>query len=300
MPASTHPPPAAPARSFLYVPGDKPDILAKATRRGADAVIIDLEDAVAPAAKTYARDTVGSWLSRQSESPTALWVRVNPQPDLLEHDLAAVVHPVLRGVYLPKVSSTDEVEFVADRLDALEAAARIEPGRLRIAPLLETAAGILAAPRIAASTRVSHMSIGEADLVAELGMHPSPGGPELNPIRTALVVASAAAGLNPPIGPVETAFRDLDSLRTTSEALRRMGYGGRTAVHPDQIPIINAVFSPTADEFASARDIVDRFEAARREGGAVTVAEDGSLIDEAVVRLARITLASQNPPTTER
>lgn len=300
MPASTHLPPAAPARSFLYVPGDQPDMLAKATRRGADAVIVDLEDAVAPAAKTYARDTVGSWLSRQGESPTALWVRVNPQPDLLERDLAAVVHPVLRGVYLPKVSSTDEVEFVADRLDALEAAARIEPGRLRIAPLLETAAGILAAPRIAASTRVSHMSIGEADLVAELGMHPSPGRPELNPIRTALVVASAAAGLNPPIGPVETAFRDLDSLRTTSEALRRMGYGGRAAVHPDQIPIINAVFSPTVDELASARDIVDRFEAARREGGAVTVAEDGSLIDEAVVRLARITVASQNPPTTER
>jgi citrate lyase subunit beta/citryl-CoA lyase len=282
------------------VPGDQPDMLAKATRRGADAVIVDLEDAVAPAAKTYARDTVGSWLSRQGESPTALWVRVNPQPDLLERDLAAVVHPVLRGVYLPKVSSTDEVEFVADRLDALEAAARIEPGRLRIAPLLETAAGILAAPRIAASTRVSHMSIGEADLVAELGMHPSPGRPELNPIRTALVVASAAAGLNPPIGPVETAFRDLDSLRTTSEALRRMGYGGRAAIHPDQIPIINAVFSPTVDELASARDIVDRFEAARREGGAVTVAEDGSLIDEAVVRLARITVASQNPPTTER
>ena len=300
MPASTHLPLAAPARSFLYVPGDQPDMLAKATRHGADAVIVDLEDAVAPAAKTYARDIVGSWLSRQGESPTALWVRVNPQPDLLERDLAAVVHPVLRGVCLPKVSSTDEVEFVADRLDALEAAARIEPGRLRIAPLLETAAGILAAPRIAASTRVSHMSIGEADLVAELGMHPSPGGPELNPIRTALVVASAAAGLNPPIGPVETAFRDLDSLRTTSEALRRMGYGGRAAVHPDQILIINAVFSPTADELASARDIVDRFEAARREGGAVTVAEDGSLIDEAVVRLARITLTSQNPPTTER
>jgi citrate lyase subunit beta/citryl-CoA lyase len=266
-------------------------MLAKATRRGADAVIVDLEDAVAHAAKTYARDIVGSWLSQQGESSTAVWVRVNPQPDLLERDLAAVVHPVLRGVYLPKVSSPNEVEFVADRLDALEAAARMEPGRLRIAPLLETAAGILAAPRIATSTRVSHMSIGEADLVAELGMHPSPGGPELNPIRTAVVVASAAAGLNPPIGPVETAFRDLDSLGTSSEALRRMGYGGRAAVHPDQIPIINAVFSPTADELASARDIVDRFEAAQREGGAVTVAEDGSLIDEAVVRLARITLA---------
>ncbi len=297
MPSSTRLQPIAPARSFLYVPGDNPTMLSKATQRGADAVIVDLEDAVAATAKTYARETVGAWLSEQREARTMLWVRLNPQSELLTHDLAAVVQPALRGVYLPKVSSPDEVVFVAQQLDALEAAAGIEHGTVRIAPLLETAAGILSAPKIASSARVSHMSIGEADLAAELGMRPSRDGHELDPIRTVVVVASAAARLNPPIGPVDTTFRDLDALRVTSEALRRMGYGGRTAIHPDQIPIINAAFSPTSEELAAARDLVDRFEAAQMAGGGVTLAGDGSLIDEAVARNARITLASQ--PTKE-
>ena len=299
MPVPTHPPTVAPARSFLYVPGDKPEMLAKATQRGADAVIIDLEDAVAHSAKSLAREAVASWLARQTDHAGAVWVRVNPQLDLLEDDLAAALHPTLTGVYLPKVSSTDEIDFVATQLDAFEAVARMPEGTLRIAPLLETAAGILAAQQIAASPRVSHMSIGETDLAAELGMRPSPGGEELNPIRMAIVLASAAAGINPPVGPVDTAFRDLEGLRTTSEGLRRMGYGGRTAIHPDQIPIINAAFSSTPDEVAAARDVVDRFETARRDGAAVTVAGDGSLIDEAVVRNARRTLISHNPPQTE-
>jgi citrate lyase subunit beta/citryl-CoA lyase len=274
-------------------------MLAKATQRGADAVIIDLEDAVAHTAKPLAREAVASWLARQTDRAAALWVRVNPQLDLLEDDLAAALHPALTGVYLPKVSSTDEIDFVATQLDAFEAVAGMPEGTLRIAPLLETAAGILAAPQIAASPRVSHMSIGETDLAAELGMRPSPGGEEMNPIRTAVVLASAAARINPPIGPVDTAFRDLEGLRTTSEGLRRMGYGGRAAIHPDQIPIINAAFSSTPDEVAAARDVVDRFETARRAGAAVTLSDDGSLIDEAVVRNARHTLASHIPPRTE-
>ena len=274
-------------------------MLAKATQRGADAVIIDLEDAVAHSTKTLARETVASWLARQTDNATAVWVRVNPQLDLLEDDLAAAVHPVLTGVYLPKVSSTSEIHFVATQLDAIEAAAGMPEGTVRIAPLLETAAGILAAPQIAASPRVSHVSIGETDLAAELGMRPSPGGEEMNSIRTAVVLASAAAGINPPIGPVDTAFRDLEGLRTTSEGLRRMGYGCRAAIHPDQIPIINAAFSPSPDELAAARDVVDRYETAQREHAAVTVADDGSLIDEAVVRNARRTLASHRPLKTE-
>ena len=299
MPVPTPPPTVVPARSFLYVPGDKPEMLAKATQRGADAVIVDLEDAVAHSSKALARETVWSWLARQTDRSAAIWVRVNPQLDLLEDDLAAAVHPVLTGVYLPKVSSTDEIDFVATQLDAFEAVAGMAEGTVQIAPLLETAAGILAAPQIAASPRVSHMSIGETDLAAELGMRPSPGGDEMNPIRMAVVLASAAARINPPIGPVDTAFRDLEGLRTSSEGLRRMGYGGRAAIHPDQIPVINAAFSSTPDEEAAARDIVNRFETAQREGGAVTVADDGSLIDEAVVRIARRTLASHSPPQTE-
>lgn len=121
----------------------------------------------------------------------------------------------------------------------------------------------------------------------------------MNPIRTSIVIASAAARINAPIGPVDTAFRGLESLRSTSMAVRRMGYGGRAAIHPDQIPIINAAFSPTMEEVMFARGILDRFGAAQAAGGAVAVAEDGSFIDEAVVRRARITLASHNQSPTE-
>lgn len=274
-------------------------MLSKSMQHGADALIFDLEDAVAAASKRSARDAVGSWLSGQQKTPTAIWVRVNPQADLLTDDLGAVVQPALTGIYLPKVSTPNDVEDVAEHLDGLEAGAGIEPGLLRIAPLLETAAGVLGAPAIAAAPRVSHIALGEADLAADLGMHPSPDGRELAPIRTALVVASAAAKLNPPIGPVYRAFRDLESLRETSRLLRRMGYGGRAAVHPGQIPVINEAFLPTDEELASARDLVDRLDAAQEEGRAVTVAEDGSMIDEAVVRRARQTLASQNSTAME-
>jgi citrate lyase subunit beta/citryl-CoA lyase len=275
-------------------------MLSKSMEHGSDALIIDLEDAVPAASKAQALDIVASWLSEQDKNPTAIWVRLNPQPDLLDREIAAVVQPALTGVYLPKVSSPSEVGSVAARLDELEAASGIDPGTLRIAPLLETAAGILSAAPIAAAPRVSHMALGEADLAADLGMQPSPDGRELAPIRTAVVVASAAAKLNPPIGPVYTTFRDLESLRKTSIPLRRMGYGGRAAIHPDQIPIINAAFSPTVEELASARDVVDRFDAAREAGSAVTVAEDGSLIDGAIVRRARHTLLSRNSTTKER
>lgn len=267
-------------------------MLAKATQRGADAVIADLEDAVAAGAKSRARENVVSWLAEPDDTGVARWVRINSRPELLVDDLTAVTRSSLTGVYLPKVSSPDEVARVAGILDDLERDTGIEAGTIRIAPLLETASGILAVAAIAAAARVSHLSIGEADLAADLGMHPSPGAPEMNPLRTMVVVASAAAGIVPPIGPVDTAVRDLETLRLTSQALRRLGYGGRAAIHPAQIPIINSAFSPTAEEVAIARQVIERYENARLHERGVTVAADGSLIDEAVVRRARLTLTS--------
>lgn len=287
-------------RSFLYVPGDRPDMLSKSTNSGADGVIIDLEDSVGAASKDKARNIVASWLAEQEQSSTALWVRINSHPEIAHRDLDAIVRSGLTGVYIPKVSATTDIEFVADRLDDLEAGNGVEVGAVRIAPLLETAAAVLAASGIASSPRVSHLAIGEADLAAELRMRPSPDGRELDPIRIAVVVASAAAKINPPIGPVDTNFRDLDSLGATSRQLRQMGYGGRAAIHPDQIPIINEAFSPTEQELATALNIVDRFEAAQRAGDAITVSEDGSLIDEAVARLARLTLSYRPSRRSEK
>jgi citrate lyase subunit beta/citryl-CoA lyase len=267
-------------------------MLSRALTRRADAVIVDLEDGVPRAVKDTARKVASAWIDQNSGATAQVWVRLNPCRDLLEQDLDAVVSRGLTGVYVPKVSSAVGVERVSEMIGTLERARGLEFGAVRIVPLLETARSILEIPAIAGAPRVAHMALGETDLAADLGMHPSPDGHEMDPMRISIVVASAAEGLNSPIGPVQTAFRDLEALRETSLKLRRMGYGGRAAIHPAQVPVINEAFAPTEDEILTARDVLERFESARSGGAAVTVAEDGSLIDEAVVRRARVTIGA--------
>jgi len=267
-------------------------MLEKALTRGADALILDLEDGVPEAVKDTARKMCAAWINDNQHTSTEKWVRLNPMVDLLASDLDAVITTGIDGVYLPKVSSASDVGRTSDMIDDLETARGMRPDSIRIAPLLETAESILEIPSIAAAPRVSHIALGETDLAADLGMDPSSDGREMNPIRIAVVVASAASGLRSPIGPVQTAFRDIESLRTTSQMLRRMGYGGRAAIHPRQVPVINEAFSPTVAEVENASDVIERFDAARENGAALTVAADGSLIDEAVVRRARVTLAA--------
>jgi len=270
-------------------------MLEKALTRGADALILDLEDGVPEAVKSTARKICAAWINDNQHTATEKWVRLNPMVELLASDLDAVITAGIDGVYLPKVSSASDVERTSDMIDDLETARGMRPDSVRIAPLLETAESILEIPSIAAAPRVSHMALGETDLAADLGMDPSPDGREMNPIRIAVVVASSASGLRSPIGPVQTAFQDIESLRTTSQMLRRMGYGGRAAIHPRQVPVINEAFSPTVAEVENASDVIERFDVARANGAAVTVAADGSLIDEAVVRRARVTLTASRP-----
>jgi len=279
-------------RSLLYVPGDQPDMIDKALDRGADGLILDLEDAVRSDRKSMAREVVGDWLTRNPEPASPVWVRVNSEHDLLRWDLEAVVGRGLTGVYVPKVSTPWDVSAVVRHLDDLERAAGVAEGSVRIAALLETADGILDARSIARSPRMSHLSIGEADLAADLGMHPSPDGREMNAIRSMIVLASSSAGINAPVGPVLTALNDLAMLKETSLHLFRLGYDGRTAVHPSQIPVINAAFSPTERDVERAVAIIARFDEAASAGSGVTVDIDGALIDEAIVRRARRTIAS--------
>ncbi|MCL1593258.1 MAG: CoA ester lyase [Actinomycetia bacterium] len=292
-PDRSHEPSAA--RSFLYVPGDNQGMLARALERDADAVIVDLEDGVRQADKEAARKITATWIADNHGTSTDIWVRVNPSDELLGSDLDAVVGPGLRGVYLPKAASSASIELVSDALTDLETSRGLPPNSIHIAPLLETASSILEIPAIASASRVSHLALGETDLAADLKMHPSLDGRELNPIRMAVVVASAARCLKRPIAPVLTSFQDLEALRSTSMMFRRMGYAGRAAIHPTQIKVINDAFSPSNTEIESARDILARFERAQAIGDAVTVAEDGSLIDEAVVRRARVTLDTARP-----
>lgn len=267
------------ARSLLYVPGDQPEKLAKAAERGADGLILDLEDAVAPAAKAGARREVAGWLDSRSEDENAqIWIRINAG-ELMAEDVEALLRPTLAGIYLPKVSSLADIAG----LDQLLGDA-VTP----VVALIETAAGILDAREISAHPRVVRLAIGEADLCAELGIDPSTDAGELAPIRMQVVLASAASGIDPPVGSVSTDFTDLDSFRSSTEALRRMGFAGRAAIHPAQVPVINEVFTPDLEEVQAARRLLALYEEA---GGGVCLDEDGRMVDEAVVRAARRTLA---------
>ncbi|WP_328477576.1 CoA ester lyase [Actinoplanes sp. NBC_00393] len=279
-------------RSFLYVPGNQPKMLATALSRGADALIVDLEDAVPAAEKAATRDAVAAWLT--SVPPAApVYVRVNAGPAGLEDARAAVTAALrpapaaggaaastLRGLVVAK-ASPEQVTTLGHLLDDLDPA-----GAVGLVPLLETPQAILAAADLASAPRVTRMQIGEADLAAELGI--TPGDDSLLLARSTVVLASAAAGIEPPAAAVTTDFRDLDALRRSTRTLKRLGFRGRACIHPAQLPVVHEVFTPSADEVAEARDLVERFEAA---GGGVCLDARGRMVDLAVVRDARRVLA---------
>lgn len=256
-------------RSYLYVPGDRPDRFDKAVASGADAVILDLEDAVAVSKKDEARAAVEAWLGARAPGGPRIVVRVNNGTALNADARAAARADALS---LPKATVAD--------LDRLE-------GRLPVIALIETARGVLDARAIASHPRVARLAIGEADLGAELQI--APASDAWMAIRAGIVVASAAAEIEPPVGPVSTDFRDLDALRASTEVLRDAGFGARAAIHPAQVPVINGVFTPDDETVARARALVERFDAA---GGGVATDDDGRMIDEAIVRSARRIIAS--------
>jgi citrate lyase subunit beta / citryl-CoA lyase len=288
------------ARSYLYVPGDRQDLLARAAGRGADALIIDLEDGVAASAKQSARGVVARWLESQAtDAPVEIWVRVNPLSSgagtVTAQDLKVAVAPGVTGICLAKCQGAAEIEHFADLVDEAESRAGLKAGALRLSAILESAQGWLDAPHVAQARRVDRLQIGEADLLAELGMTPGPDEAELVALRTQVVVASAAARIEAPIGPVSTNFRDPAGFRTTTTRLRRLGFGGRATIHPAQVPIVNEIFTPSQAEVDSARAIIERFEAATSEGTGVIVAAGGDMVDEAVVRAARRILGLVHP-----
>ncbi|MEV6342739.1 CoA ester lyase [Actinoplanes sp. NPDC051851] len=272
-------------RSFLYVPGNRPAMLERALSRGADALIVDLEDAVPPAEKPAARSAVAAWL-HALPSGAPVWVRINSGQHGLD-DARAVNVAALRGLVVAKASPGD-LRGLATLLD------EVDPGGgVGLVPLLETPRAILAAPEIAAAPRVTRLQIGEADLAAELGVTVGDDERELLHVRSAVVLASAAAGIEPPVAAVSTDFRDLGALRRSTLALRRLGFRGRACIHPAQIPVIHEVFTPSAGEVAAARDVLDRFTAA---GGGVCLDARGRMVDLAVVREARRVLALAGSP----
>ncbi|HZJ07400.1 MAG TPA: CoA ester lyase [Nocardioidaceae bacterium] len=273
-------------RSYLYVPGNAPDKLAKALDRGADALILDLEDAVPLKEKNYARSAIVRWLREQPNvRDTQLWVRINHDPLRLSDASALANIPAVTGLILAKVEGPGEVVAVGKLLDGLGDHDTL------LMPMIETAKAVLSAAMIATRPRVHQLQIGEVDLTGETGIAPGHDESELASIRTMIVLASAAAQINPPLGAVSRITTDLPALEESTQRLRRQGFVGRACIHPAQIPVVHEVFTPSEDEVAEAESVIQYFAAREAEGRGVVLDSTGRLIDIAVLRGARKTLA---------
>ncbi|GAA4950090.1 citrate lyase subunit beta/citryl-CoA lyase [Nonomuraea thailandensis] len=278
-----------PPVTWLYVPGDRPERFGKAMASGADVVIIDLEDAVAPVRKDEARRNAVAYLrERRGGGGAEVHVRVNdPATDRGRDDLAAV-GDLADAVRLPKVES-------AAVLDALTGAPAYA--------LLESAAGIVAAGQIAAHPRVAGVALGEQDLAAELAITDEQA---MNHLRLQVVLAAAAAGLPPVPMSVYPDVKDEAGLLASCRAGRALGLFGRTAIHPRQIPVIRRAFRPTEEEAARAAEIVAAAERAEQAGVGAVALPDGRFVDAPIVVRARRTVElarrlagpSQPPPET--
>ncbi|MFH8804749.1 HpcH/HpaI aldolase/citrate lyase family protein [Streptomyces sp. NPDC017936] len=259
--------------TWLYAPGDRPHVVAKALACGADVVVIDLEDAVAPDRKEYARAATAERLAE--EQPVPVHVRINAlDGPLAAEDLRAVAAlPGVSGLRLPKVTSPAQVAGIAERT----------PGPLYA--LLETALGVEHAYAIAAAhPSLRGVSLGESDLRADLGIREDAG---LDWSRSRVIVAARAAGLAPPPQSVHPDIRDLEGLVASCAHGRALGFLGRAAIHPRQLPIIERAYLPTQREIEEAEAVV---KAAAAEPGAQAL-PDGRFVDAAVVAAARRTLS---------
>lgn len=272
-------------RSYLYVPGDRHGWVGKALAGPADAVIADLEDSVIPERKDAAREAVSTMTAGPLADPLhRLWVRLDGAH--LERDIDAVVGPALAGVVVPG-ADVERLARVDRALASAEEEHGVPTGSTPVIGLIETAAAVLSLAAVATAPRLLRLGIGEADLAGELGLQPDELRTELWPIRSAVVVASAAAGLAAPIGPVETRLGDETRLVDSTRRQLRQGFRARTAIHPGQLEVINEVFTPSGEEVDRAAAVVVAFEAAVASGTGAVRGPRGELLDPATVRWAR-------------
>lgn len=257
------------ARSYLFVPATDARRVDKALASDAHAVIVDLEDAVAEDAKDEARRLGAERLKRGRPGGGAQLVRINGlDTPHARADLEAIAGLALDGVVVPKAEP--------------QPVQALPPSGPPVVALVETAAGLRRAYETATRPRVAKLMLGVVDLAAELGATPGPDGRELLHARSALVVDAVAAGRGGPIDGPCTAIGDEDALRAETEAAKALGFAAKACIHPNQLPTVHAVFTPTEEELAWARRVV---EAAQHGRGAVQL--DGQMVDAPVVARAR-------------
>jgi citrate lyase subunit beta/citryl-CoA lyase len=283
-------------RSLLFVPGDSEKKLAKGFASDADIVIVDLEDSVAPANKPAARSVAAAYIAvNRSATRATIYVRVNDlSTGLTEDDLAALVKVAPDGIMLPKSNSGQDVQHLAAKLRVYEAEAGLPDGGIRILPLLtETAAGVLAASTYAGvSQRLAGVTWGAEDLSAAIGAHAArdENGVYTDVFRLAraLTLLAASSAEVAAIDTVFPNFRDMAAFEAECRDAVRDGFTGKMAIHPDQVPVINAIFTPSSESVAKSQAVIDAFAAAGNPG---VVGIDGKMYDRPHLRLAERIMA---------
>lgn len=263
------------ARSYLFVPGDRPERFQKAFDACADAVILDLEDAVSLDNKSAARDAIANFLTPSHQAI----VRINAvDTEWLVEDVELCQHPGIAGVMLPKTQYVSDVRAVAARV-----------GRdIAILALIETAQGMANVQTLSQATALRRLVFGSIDFQLDMGIDGD--DIELLPFRSMLVLASRCAGLPPPCDGITTALNDSEMLTHDALRARRLGFGAKLCVHPRQVQLVNETFSPDVDALAWAKRVLQA--AANARGAAVAL--DGKMIDRPVViRAQRIIEASR-------
>jgi citrate lyase subunit beta / citryl-CoA lyase len=277
-------------RSFLFAPGNHPRRVEKCLTLGADAVILDLEDAVANAEKAGTRAVVVEALSRPRRCRG--YVRVNALGTPWSHgDFVAVVAKGVDGIVLPKVENAADLQTAEWLLAALEREHGLPEGGIDLIPIIETASGFVNMGEIArAAKRARRLAFGAGDFTLDLGITWSADESELLPYRSAFIAHSRAAGLEPPIDTVWVSLADSEGFARSVQRSKDLGFQGKLCIHPDQVPVVNARFSPTETELAHARRVVTAFAQAERDGLAA-IQVDGQFVDYPIVYRAERLIA---------
>lgn len=277
-------------RSLLFAPGNHARRVEKALSLDADVVILDLEDAVAVSEKPATRPRVVEAL--QKSRPCLGYVRVNAfDTPFCYADLQVVMQNGIDGIVLPKVESALHVQCTDWLMAQLERERGLEEGSVDLLPIIETGKGVSALKSIcAASPRVHRLSFGAGDYSLDMNMRWTKGEREMDYARAAIAVESRAAGLDPPVDTVFIHLGEIDALKASTELAREMGYQGKLCIHPEQVPVVNQVFTPPEEEIAKAKRYVEAFEAAEASGSA-SIQVDGYFIDYPIVEKARRILA---------
>ena len=279
-------------RSSLILPVNVPRFVEKAYARGADAIVLDLEDSVPAKEKASARALVRDSLAVAGRGGAEVLVRVNNEPALLGDDIDGAVHPGLDGLSIPKAESAAQIRDIVARVERLERERGVTPGHVRLSLAIETPRGLLAVEEIARSSdRIATMSIGVEDYCMELGVEPSADGLALMYPVARLVTVCKAVGVQPTglVGSI-AGFRDLATFEGAAVRARQLGCEGAGCIHPDQVAVLNRVFTPDPAKVEHARRVVEAFEAGVRRGTA-SVNLDGKMVDVPVYKRAQVVMA---------